>query len=304
MRYPAFRDYQAKQTALAKHALDNLNVYGLAALLPAKPSTTLHLPTGYVWQNSGVRHALRCLLPVFQQHMGNQQLLLPNDIYPEYQRIVHAYSDRPYLSYSAAQEAAEPDYLLTLLNTANCMLVTSPSSPSGNYLPPQQMEQIRTWLEESTQRWLVIDSAYDFLQLNTQHFANFQRTIILGTQTKISLRPQTDGWAWMSEASFQDWAKLNQLNFVQEQSYQVHSHAEFLETYFKQHWANLSTSLPFNFTPPDTGYMTNIDIDWRTLRDEYQVAAVPRTVYWDDDRSLPKGKIPSVISCLPPASNH
>lgn len=279
MDYAAFKNYRSRLSEQLL-SLDDLNPY---TLLPdiekiAKPDVVLIGHVGeYVLYGSGVRDIIETL---FRHYANNDYILvIPSDIYPVYFQLAQP---NPVLTYNSYRRKVFhlPDEERALA------LITNPIVPEGKYLASSTLNKIDEWLNQSPQRWLIIDQVYDYQHQGRNHRFNSDRVINVGSQSKLALKPNTQGWA-ISSAVFPGSVKTKH-------DITIDCYANFLSQHFSMAWRGLESLLRTvdnNWRAPQTGYLSIINGSHQKLLGHGAVA-LPASVY-----GIP-GDDASVLSCL------
>lgn len=285
MNYAGFLLYQQTLSAV-RYPLDDLNPYPLQAIIPDdlsdKPISLTASKQCYYKQSTGVRVLLAELLQTFAQQQ--HPLYLPEDVYPVYfqlageQAKVHAY------------QSCQMD-LFSLPEAHHAvLLITHPLIPEGRYLSQQQLTALDQWLLASPQRWLLIDTVYDFQQQALNAYFSATQVIFLGSLSKLCLQPQTQGWA-LSNAPFLDAVEQYHTSLPVTKSL---ASARWLQQQFDLTWQHIlaMTDIPNTWQAPEVGYLTVVEGDYQSLYQQLGIATVPSCVFGIKNTSM------SVISCL------
>lgn len=284
MDYHGFLKYR-ETLSHVRWQLDDLNPYPLRQGIPINlKATNFTLKTsnnGYIKKSQGVRQLLADLLQDFIQ--ANRPIYMPEDVYPVYfqlvkkQANVHSYKSCQIQCFKLAKEENA------------VYLITNPLIPEGRYLSNQQLATLDQWLLESPQRWLIVDTAYDFWQKAIKNKFKASQIIFLGSLSKLCLQPKTQGWA-ISKAPFP-----GALPSTEKTIPLSISKAYWLQQQFDQAWQSLARQEvlhDFYWRPPEAGYLTIVRCHYKKLYQQLNISAVPNSVFGIRDNNI------SVISCL------
>ncbi|MFC7216910.1 aminotransferase class I/II-fold pyridoxal phosphate-dependent enzyme [Streptomyces polyrhachis] len=313
MRFEEFQDFRQRHLSASPSLLDaaETNVYrALAPLRPQPPSdlATVHrcdlarawlrrfeLPeewSGRAMVCRGVRHGLGV---VFRQlHAVHARLWLPGDVYPVYFELARAaglapvsYPTLPAPDLPASPADDRPEYLL----------LANPSKPLGRYLSDAEYAAVLSWLGESPQRRLLIDSVYDLgapFAPGTRRLLDTGRAVLLHSVTKGWLWPRTFGVVLLDPAQA-EWAEafraepptpdqlrladrlLSEHSAVPRQL--VDELAARAEQLFEQLPDEVLGTIPPASRACPGNYFFPVGIPARTLRHEYGVLAMPVSVF-------------------------
>ena len=249
--------------------------------------------------SQGVRESLKALFPIFAN--DNKELWLPEDIYPFYWDTAHK------TGISTHSFPTLPDIDLTPLNRSSknsVVVITNPLSPSGRFLKKQEIEQIKNWLEGSTDRQIIIDTVYSYS-------SSFDAHTIELFETGQCFIAHSLSKAWIERGVFGVLLppEINHnlcKSIIQQPSEKSCSLALSALTKrpdlptrqqerFSREWKRLT---PFiqkfapQFTPPSTGYFTVVEAHHEKILEESQALAIPASVFGSTNPQL------SVVSCL------
>ena len=285
MNYHQFLAYRQSLSAIS-YPLDDLNPYPLQSAIPTTLAGDQRLLASegrrYYKTARGVRVLLSELLQAFAAL--HQPLYLPEDVYPVYLELAGEQAE-----VNTYQSCQTDMFCLPKEHNAVC-LITNPLIPEGRYLSQQQLVALDQWLADEPQRWLLIDTVYDFHQYTLKQYFKASHVIFLGSLSKLCLQPQTQGWA-LSSAPFLD-AVFNNNNTLP-LPIAIDS-AAWLQQQFDHAWQQIITQqyLPCTWKQPEVGYLTVVAGDYKSLYQQFGIAAVPSRVFGI------KNKAVSVISCL------
>ena len=282
MDYSEYKQYR-KTLPGSLFYLDDLNPYPLLAsmsVLRKQVGQELIIGTlgGYIKQTTGVRELLKYLFSYFNQ-LGCV-LVLPEDIYPVYFELVAA--NHTVYRYRTHQQ----EYFKLPESEKAVLLIANPLVPEGKYLTALQVKHIDTWLNESSQRWLLIDAVYDYLGRSMQTAFKSNNIICMASLSKLALRPGLFGWA-VARKKLTGFDKI-QLPEVRK------TYALILQQAYRAAWDALEIELRElrpSWCIPEVGYITTVQMNYIELLND-NIAALPGSVFGIQQKNV------SVISCL------
>lgn len=260
--------------------MDDLNPYPIAdSITISSSSKNLSFGENYCGKTlCGVRPILEYL---FGQFTANgYSLCLPEDVYPRYFELV------PTVSNTARYKSFQVSNFNLPAGKRCVVLVTNPLVPEGRYLTDNELQGLDKWVSASTNRWIIFDGVYDYKNKSTIFSFNSKNVIYTGSKSKTHLAPRNLGWALCKKSIFSLGTHSDIfLNINLSQEIQLLHEAAW------RFIAN-SGSLPFRWNSPEVGYMTAVNEDYRHLLSEYNIAAIPGTVFGITKTNT------SIISCL------
>ena len=318
MKFEDFQEFRQRQLATGSSLLDagETNVYrALASLRPEPPAATsteaspvYRCDLARTWLRRyglpeelsrramicrGVRHGLEV---VFQWlHTAHARLWLPSDVYPVYFSLARAAGLEPEgyptlpspVLPTSSPDDDRPEYLL----------LANPSKPLGRYLSDAECATVISWLQDSPQRHLLIDSVYDMevpFSAGTQRLLDTGRAILLHSVTKGWLWPRTFGVALvgpeqteLSEAfraapPAQDQLRLAD-HLLTEHGDVPRQVADALavraDRLFERLPEKVLAAIPTESRTSPANYFFPVGIPAETLRREHSILAVPVSVF-------------------------
>jgi histidinol-phosphate/aromatic aminotransferase/cobyric acid decarboxylase-like protein len=248
---------------------------------------------------TGVRPALWVLFA--QLAATEYELWLPEDVYPEYWR-----------SAAEANLCARSFVTLPQVNCAPlaeagrraAVLLPHPITPLGRHLTPDELAFFRDWLGQNAARRVILDTAYLFdnrLDPATQELLDSDQAFILHSLAKAWLSPGKLG-VILSPPAHASAIRIQTDDLSSEElgdavfalnhcSRLPHDLAET----FERQWAALAERIQVAspaWRPPVTGYFSVIPVSFEKLLRQYQILAVPASVFGSRRDDL------SVLTCL------
>ena len=227
-------------------------------------------------------------------------LCIPNDVYPVYWELAHKYAIK------ATGFPTVPEFQLSNLTMAPrraCLLLPHPLSPAGRYLTPDECEKLETWLNQSEDRWLILDAVYEFnFKANslTYRLLKTGKVVLLHSLSKGWLAPRTFAvatyppkWPPQFESESTELSP-EQLKTTHTLMSRFADKPQHLQTLFQTRWQNLTPRLKQwdqNWAPPKSGYFSFLNISAQALLKRHNVLAIPSSVFGSDSNV-------SIITCL------
>lgn len=244
----------------------------------------------------GIRAFLRVL---FGKRLREwDKVWLPEDVYPTYWELAKGHNclgfrSWPQLDLSRVLES----------RTSDCLLLPSPLTPTGRYLAAAEADSLITWLEQE-KRMIVLDSVYQFtgpIPAGVGRLMSHPRCIVLRSVSKSWISRQVLGVVDWSESDREMFSLIVEVAMPDEFS-SLHGlmkarpkMTSSMAEDFSAEWNRLAPLLRTvdpSWGPPDTGYFSVVRGAARVVLDEYNILAVPGSVFGSDETEW------SVISCL------
>lgn len=211
--------------------------------------------------------------------ISSLRLIVPSDVYPRYFEVIPK-------SKILMTIEANGEWVSQLPSENHCaLLLPNPIVPKGIYLNVNELMRINLWLQSKPERWLILDCVYDFGLLaysSTQAYLKSKKVIYLNSDSKRFGMSKKRGWA----------SCFIHLPGFSPGSEEAATDTFMLQRYFSSAWNKVLACCPqLSFVAPNVGYLSLVEEDFRVLRDSYNIAAVPFSVFGGDAKS-------SVLSCL------
>jgi len=283
MNYQDFKKYQLTINEQSLR-LDELNPYLLIPtfserinVLPSKHSASEGF---YFKKSTGVRQLLKELLEYFFK-LG-YQINLPDDVYPEYFNLV------PRRSHVMRYRSYRKKEFRFSQNKLSVSLIANPLIPEGRYLSDSELDKLDRWLLNNKENWIIFDNVYDYQQKSLDFEFKSKRIVFVNSLAKRNLKPQTLGWSLCK-------TKLPGFN-TDDRIIFDHNLSLNIQHRYSEAWMSidqkLNLSREFNWNPPEVGYLSIVEKHFHRLFSEFNIAAIPITIFGvaREDHS--------VISCL------
>lgn len=290
MDLAAFRQYQLGLPTSALR-LDDLNPFELSAKFPMKNNITasqwIASCTGErkwnISEGFGVRHLMELCFIELREKIST--VVLPEDVYPFYYDLAKQYFT-DILFYPTY-----PNLNLHLQNKSALLIFTNPLTPSGRYASSEEIQLINKWLKEYSNTYLIVDACYNFHKSFILEQFNSDRVFELISVSKLFLRRKEKGWVVTKNGEINIPSVSKELELINELP-------DVLESSFKHSWNEVRAMIQAvnpDWYPPDVSYLSVIKEDYKTLLNQYNIAAVPASVFGSKHNNL---SILSVLSIL------
>lgn len=243
---------------------------------------------------SGVRNALQLLTKGWAAE--GLKVAMPRDVYPVYLDI-------------AAQAGLEPHTFETYpampekLPTADVLLITNPLKPRAAVLSKEEISTIKLWLQQSTERRVVIDAVYTMngsFEPGTLALYETGQAVVLHSLSKGWLSPLVMGVALLPETDIARWTPAFRAACPPQEAL---TQAQALLTQAPQFPSVLSTTLAegalqLNALLQQRGietvacdpslprYHFLIALPWEQLFRDYRILGLPLSVFGSSRRDM------------------
>ena len=259
-------------------------------------TTGMRLKPGRFVIGLGVRAILAAVLDILGT---SRRFWLPEDVYPVYWQLA---SERTTSSFETLV-----DFDLSFLKQCgpnDCVLLPSPLSPLGRPLRPHEVRALTDWLDENPQRVLILDCVYRYsfhLSAALSRLLEHDGCLALYSLSKSWLMPGAFGLATVPASLYP--LLQSQLEPPAPASLQQAAGllcaaphlACLLDARYSAQWQRLTDHIrqvDRAWMRPDTGYFSTLPVAQQTLWNDFDIAAVPASVFGSHRDDL------SVISCL------
>jgi len=262
------------------------------------------------WKNrllisEGIRHSLKLIFPILAEQ--NYTVYIPKDVYPVYSQLAQASGLQPQFF-----ETIPIPILPKIKDTYNkeVLLLPNPLKPLGRLLYNHEITALKQWLAAGEQRRLIVDAVYTFEnKLSASSIDLFQtnQVIILHSLSKGWVAPQILGVALFPEVDMQIFGQVFRDNspsnfnlFIAREL--LNNYSEFPLTVHKVllgKWESTmqviqdnSLTKMLSISPEFQGYLTITPISSKLLLQEFNILAIPASVFGSDKENW------SIISTL------
>ncbi len=269
-------------------------------------ATRITLSSDQTVVSVGVRDLLSAALSWVLER--DQELWLPEDVYPVYWELARCAG----ASTRAFTTVPHPNWDF-LAQTSRCaaVLVPVPLSPVGRLPTDVEFDVLFRWLKASRHRLLIIDAVYSFNFSAGRTFLDAlladNQCLILWSCSKSWLCPGVLGIAKVPS----ELAPNLQRRVTLPSNADAARISAILEYYpelprmqqeaFDREWHRLTKRIRAamqDWQPPPTGYFSVLSAQFTRLLDEYDILAVPATVFGSRRNDL------SIITCLHDLAAH
>lgn len=308
-----FESYKLFRSQLLRHRcllrLDCMNpVRALSAWNPTTPAPDPPAKAGLqealrLWENAtgiqlnheqtvvgrGVRDLLAATFA--SAFRAEEELWLPNDVYPVYERLAADAGFRPRTFPTLPRP--ELDFLAQSSQSA-AVVLPIPVSPLGRLPNSSESDALLRWLHGSPSRLLIIDAVYTYDYAETRSFLSpflketGNQTIALWSCSKSWLLPKSLGIAVVppglksrlaAHVSLPDPSEVGRAY----STLQTRPHlSQLQQRAFTQEWQRLAPTLHSaspSWQPPASGYFSLLHVPFNTLWNRYGILAVPASVF-------------------------
>ena len=248
----------------------------------------------------GIRSFLRS---VMKSTWGQNALwIIPADVFPTYSEIAKEMGVRrsemitwPTMQFKISAQTNFPTVLL----------LPVPHSPTGKDLTETELKAVRTWLEQSSNHFLLLDLVYTYEPLQPSVLGQLLRTspnvLAAYSMSKTWLQRCLAGCAAIPNKIFDDIfvhcepPSPNESGLAVECLKNQVSLPKFQATCFKSKWHEFLPTLQKaspHWLPPHSGYLSTIHLDWDTMLEKHGILGVPPALFGSSASDY------SIISCL------
>lgn len=324
--YKQFRSQLLQQRCLLR--LDCMNpVRALSAWNPTTPLPDLLAEAGLqetlrLWESTtgiqlnreqivvgrGVRDLLAA---VFTSTVNpKEELWLPNDVYPVYERLAADAGFHPRTFPTLPQP--ELDFLAESSQCATVVLPV-PLSPLGRLPNRSESDSLLNWMHGSPSRLLIIDAVYTYDYAESRSFLSpflgktSNQTIALWSCSKSWLLPKSLGIAIVPPRLKSKLATNvacpapSEISRVYSTIQTRPNLSKLQQKAFTQEWQRLATILRSaspSWQPPASGYFSVLDVPFNTLWNRHGILAVPASVFGAKRDDF------SIVTCLHDLTQH
>lgn len=246
----------------------------------------------------GVRESLKALFGHFAE--TGKQMVLAEDIYPFYWQEATKAGLEP-LSFKTLPSPDFEPLKDTSDNTA--LLITSPLSPLGRDLNEGEVAALKSWLDESIERTLILDTVYNYrrgFDASTRALYDHGQTVIAHSLSKAWLERGIFGALTLPERNqtpLEIFPEPSQASCNSAFSALEHQEllADIQQRAFEKEWARLTPAIQKfapDFTPPQNGYMAVVPANAVQVLNAHNTMIVPASVFGSSNDNL------SVMTCL------
>lgn len=248
--------------------------------------------------SNGVRESLTHLFNIFATN--DRDIWLPEDVYPFYWGAAARMDIKPH----SFPTLPVPDFRpLDRASGNSVVLITNPITPLGRALNTDEINTLKNWLAQSKDRRLILDTVYSYSQKfnkGTLDLFETNQCIIVSSLSKawlergkfgILLAPKNDQILPQKIAQPSMEACQSALIALHEQQ----NLPDIQQSAFTQEWERLAPTIQkfaSDFRPPQTGYFSTINVNHRTVLDEFNALVIPASVFGSKKKNI------SVVTCL------
>lgn len=291
MNYNTFKEYLTTLDSSLMR-LDDLNPFEMQ--IPSSSEKQISFTDWIKYCNSeiethfynglGVRHLLEEIYKKLSKSCST--LILPTDVYPVYKKISQNYFSS-FINYKTY-----PVLSLDLPEINNVvLLIPNPLIPVGCFLTDKEFEIIKTWMDNGNNRNVIIDACYNFTGKTSIHKLIAENSFEIFSASKLFLKNKSAG-VLITKRDFDTWN-------VENTSIQITpSNPKNLQEKFNQKWEELQPllqSIDPNWKAPEQAYLSLIKSDYKTLKEVYNIAAIPTSIF---ESSADSYSVLSILSLL------
>ena len=252
------------------------------------------------WKNrlfisEGVRHSLKLIFPILAEQ--NYTVYIPKDVYPVYSELAQTSGLQPRY-FETIPIPIFPD--IKCNNSQEVLLLPNPLKPLGRLLYKHEITALKQWLAAGEQRRLIVDTVYTFenkLAASSLDLFHTNQVIILHSLSKGWMAPQIFGVALFPETdikifgqAFRDNSPSNLNLFYARQFLTTYSEFPFiLHKVLVEKWESTMEFVQDTYLGKNVnihtdfhGYLTVVPISFKLLLQEFNILAIPVSVFGSD----------------------
>lgn len=262
--------------------------------------SAINLPNRPYILTKGVRSSLRTIMNT--ANAKTSRWWIPKDIFPTYLSIAQE-ADIKSDTYITWPQL-ELKKVIQNSNDKEFILLPVPHSPTGRTLSANEVNLLLKRLSESPSSYLVLDLVYAYHHLDNpelQRLAQSKQTILMFSTSKTWLQRCLAGITIVPEELLAEAQTLAEVPDPLECGLAVHclqsqpNLPSFQNKKFQEQWHSLSesiNSIALHWEPPETGYLSIINLPWHKLLEDHNILTVPPELFGLSKKNY------SIISCL------